>query len=138
MFNLKSLHIVQKCVHAFHRHGVIDRRAHAAGHAVSLDIQKADFSRAFDNLYANLAKYAEPSEPIVIQYRRMESTALLTLVNTVSSQRESRESTNIGLNTCRRIMRMLGGSFKAKEAEGVFIAEVRLPFSDNNCEETKK
>ncbi len=94
--------------------------------------------RAFDNLYANLAKYAEPSEPIVIQYRRMESTALLTLVNTVSSQRESRESTNIGLNTCRRIMRMLGGSFKAKEAEGVFIAEVRLPFSDNNCEETKK
>ena len=94
--------------------------------------------RAFDNLYANLAKYAEPSEPIVIQYRRMESTALLTLVNTVSSQRESRESTNIGLNTCRRIMRMLGGSFEAKEAEGVFIAEVRLPFSDNNCEETKK
>ena len=93
--------------------------------------------RAFDNLYANLAKYAEPSEPIVIQYRRMESTALLTLVNTVSSQRESRESTNIGLNTCRRIMRMLGGSFEAKEAEGVFIAEVRLPFSDNNCEETK-
>ena len=101
--------------------------------AVNLELLR----RAFDNLYANLAKYAEPSEPIVIQYRRMEGAALLTLVNTVSSQRESRESTNIGLNTCRRIMRMLGGSFEAKEAEGVFTAELRLPFSDNNCEETK-
>ena len=101
--------------------------------AVNLELLR----RAFDNLYANLAKYAEPSEPIVIQYRRMEGAALLTLVNTVSSQRESRESTNIGLNTCRRIMRMLGGSFEAKEAEGVFTAELRLPFSDNNCEETR-
>ena len=101
--------------------------------AVNLELLR----RAFDNLYGNLAKYAEPSEPIVIQYRRMEGVALLTLVNTVSSQRESRESTNIGLNTCRRIMRMLGGSFEAKEDEGVFTAELRLPFSDNNCEETK-
>ena len=92
--------------------------------------------RAFDNLYANLVKISEPSEPIQIQYRRIEGAALLTPANTVSSQRESRESTNIGLNPCRRIMRMLGGSFEANETACVFTAEVRLPFSDNNCEET--
>ncbi len=81
---------------------------------------------------------AEPSEAVRIQYRRMEEAVLLTLTNTVSSGRESRESTNIGLNTCRRIMKMLGGSFETEEAGGVFNAEVRLPFSDNNFEETIK
>lgn len=94
--------------------------------------------RAFDNLYANLVKYAEPSAIIRIAYRREAGEALLTIANVVSSQRESKESTNIGLNTCRRIMRMLGGSFEAKETEGIFTAEVRLPFSNNNCEETIK
>ena len=94
--------------------------------------------RAFDNLYANLVKYAEPSAIIRIAYRRESGEALLTIANVVSSQRESRESTNIGLNTCRRIMRMLGGSFEAKETEGIFTAELRLSFSNNNCEETIK
>ena len=94
--------------------------------------------RAFDNLYANLVKYAEPSAIIRIAYRRESGEALLTIANVVSSQRESKESTNIGLNTCRRIMRMLGGSFEAKETEGIFTAELRLPFSNNNCEETIK
>ena len=94
--------------------------------AVNLELLR----RAFDNLYANLAKYAEPSEPIYIQYRRKGETVSLTLANTISSQRESRESTNIGLNTCRRILRMLGGSFESNEAEGVFKVELRLPVSD--------
>ncbi len=83
--------------------------------------------RAFDNLYANLLKYAEPSQPIQIAYRREAGQVLLTLTNTVSSQRESRESTNIGLNTCRRILNMLGGGFEAREAEGVFTAELHIP-----------
>ena len=101
---------------------------------VNLDLLR----RAFDNLYANLVKYAEPSQPVTIGYRREDETVVLTLTNTVSSQRESRESTNIGLNTCRRIMRMLGGSFETNEIAGVFTADLRLPFSDNNCKETIK
>ncbi len=94
--------------------------------AVNLELLR----RAFDNLYANMVKYAEPSEPIQIQYRRKDETVLLTLANAVSSRREDRESTNIGLNTCRRILKMLGGSFETKEVEGVFITELRLPVSN--------
>ena len=102
--------------------------------AVNLELLR----RAFDNLYANLVKYAEPSAIIRIAYRREAEEALLTIANVVSSQRESKESTNIGLNTCRRIMRMLGGSFETNEIAGVFTADLRLPFSDNNCKETIK
>ena len=102
--------------------------------AVNLELLR----RAFDNLYANLVKYAEPSAIIRIAYRREAEEALLTIANVVSSQRESKESTNIGLNTCRRIMRMLGGSFETNEIAGVFTADLRLPFSDINCKETIK
>ena len=86
--------------------------------------------RAFDNLYANLVKYAEASEPIRISYARRDDQLVLTIANQISAQRDRRESTNIGLNTCRRILRMLNGSFATKEENGVFNVELRLPLKD--------
>ena len=86
--------------------------------------------RAFDNLYANLVKYAEQSQPIDIHYYRAEEQVLLIIKNTISSQRDRRESTNIGLNTCRRILKMHRGSFETTEADGVFTAEIRLPLAE--------
>ena len=86
--------------------------------------------RVFDNIYANLVKYAEPLKPIRIAYGRDNGQILLTITNTISSLRDRKESTNIGLNTCRRIMRMLGGSFEANESEQFFTVELRLPFTN--------
>lgn len=86
--------------------------------------------RAFDNLYANIVKYAEPSEPVLIRYRRETSQVVLTLKNTAISGQDRIESTNIGLNTCHRILKMHGGSFETKECDGSFSAELRLPLSE--------
>ena len=96
----------------------------------TLEINLELLRRAFDNLYANLLKYAEPSQPVSIAYHRDEDQARLTITNTVSDLRDRRESTNIGLNTCRRIMRMHSGSFETKESDGVFSVDLRLPLSD--------
>ena len=85
--------------------------------------------RAFDNLYANLVKYAEPSRPVRIAYHREDNQVCLTITNTVSSQRDRRESTNIGLNTCRRILRMHDGCFETTESDGLFTVDIRLPVS---------
>ena len=85
--------------------------------------------RAFDNLYANLVKYAEPSKPIRIAYHREGNQVLLTITNTVSALRNRPESTNIGLNTCRRIFRMHDGCFETLESDGLFTVEIRLPVS---------
>ncbi len=85
--------------------------------------------RAFDNLYANLVKYAEPSRPIWLAYHRENNQVLLTIKNTVSSKRDRRESTNIGLNTCCRILRMHNGDFETMESDGLFTVEIRLPLS---------
>ena len=87
--------------------------------------------RAFDNLYANIVKYAEPSEPVLIRYRRENSHVVLALENAVISGQDRIESTNIGLNTCRRILKMHNGSFETKENDGIFTAELRLPLSES-------
>ena len=93
----------------------------------SIEVNLPLLRRAFDNLYANLVKYADPAQTIRIGCRRENGMVLLTLKNAVSPQRESKESTNIGLNTCRRIFRMHGGSFDTAETEGVFRVEVGFP-----------
>lgn len=85
--------------------------------------------RAFDNLYSNLLKYAEPSQPIQISYRQESSRAVLTVSNRVSAQRNAVESTNIGLGTCRRILEYHGGAFSTEEHEGIFSAQLTLPLS---------
>ena len=86
--------------------------------------------RAFDNLYANIVKYAEPAEPVLIRYRRESSQFVLTLKNTAISGQDRIKSTNIGLNTCRRILRMHGGRFKTEKNNDVFSVELCLPLSE--------
>lgn len=83
--------------------------------------------RAFDNLYSNLLKYADPQIPIELSYRREGDTVRLTLQNGISPQRDKRESTNIGLHTCEKVLRCHGGTFRCHEADGFFYTEVTLP-----------
>ena len=85
--------------------------------------------RAFDNLFSNLLKYADIKQPVKIAYRRQNNNVCLTLTNAVSPQRNQRQSTNIGLNTCRRIVSMHSGSFHAQENNGLFEVEIKLPLS---------
>ena len=95
----------------------------------TLNINIELIRRAFDNLYANIVKYAEPSKPVVIRYYRENSRVVLTLDNTIITGQDRIESTNIGLNTCRRILKMHGGTFETKESSDVFSAELCLPLS---------
>ena len=83
--------------------------------------------RTFDNLYSNILKYAEPSEPVQIRYFRENDQVILILQNTVSPIQDRMESTNIGLNTCRRILKMLGGSFDVQESNNTYCVRLLLP-----------
>lgn len=85
--------------------------------------------RAFDNLYGNLMKYADSSSPILVYCCRDESKVILTIINVISKERSDRESTNIGLNTCRQILQQHGGSFEAEELNGQFHARLSLPIN---------
>ncbi len=96
-----------------------------------LEVNLELLHRAFDNLYGNLLKYAAPSRPIEISCARENDSLCLRLINGISPRRDRRESTNIGLNTCRRILQLHGGTFAATETEGVFRITLMLPLLPN-------
>ena len=83
--------------------------------------------RVLDNLYSNLTKYADPQQLIRISYERKENHLLLSISNGSCGERNKRESTSIGLNTCRRIIEYHGGSFMALEEACRFFVRVSLP-----------
>ncbi len=83
--------------------------------------------RAFDNIYSNLMKYADPAGEIKLKYLRRGNEVAMTIINSISADRDEKESTNIGLNTCKRIMRIHAGSFEAGEDGGKYKVEFVLP-----------
>lgn len=104
----------------------------------SLTVNVDLLRRAFDNLYSNLLKYADPAQTVEIAYAQEAGQVALTLANHISPQRDAKESTNIGLGTCRRILEFHGGSFSAEEAEGVFRVRLTLPSASDPPERHPK
>ena len=93
--------------------------------------------RAFDNLYSNLLKYADPCKEVEIAVRKIDGQVQLRIANHVSPLRDKRESTRIGLNTCARVMEYHGGSFLSTEENGIFTVILTLPLEAlHNVEET--
>lgn len=86
--------------------------------------------RAFDNLYSNILKYADPALPVDLSYRREGGNVVLLVSNSIMAQKNQRESTNIGLNTCRRIIGYHGGSFSAGSEGERFSVSISLPLEE--------
>ncbi len=84
--------------------------------------------RAFDNLYSNLLKYADPNSPIFIRFQQEHQQVVLSIANTIR-QNQGRESTNIGLNTCQRILHYHEGVFQTREEDGQFLVFIHLPLT---------
>ena len=78
-------------------------------------------------------KYADASQPVRISCGRDGRQVHLTLSNGISGLRDRKESTNIGLNTCERILRMHEGAFEASEEGGRFTVLAVLPISDDSA-----
>lgn len=83
--------------------------------------------RAMDNLYSNLLKYADPQSAIRFTYQKKDGELCLSISNAISAAREKRESTSIGLITCRRIIGYHRGTFDTNEAGNRFCVTVSLP-----------
>ena len=82
--------------------------------------------RVFDNIFSNLEKYADPSESIMIYIAQEKGQLTVSITN--KRHDNPTQSTQIGLETCRKLMADLGGAFRA--APGLnksFTAEWTLP-----------
>ena len=83
--------------------------------------------RAFDNVYSNLIKYAHRSTPIQLSCRKDDNRVYFCAVNGICASKEKKESTNLGLDTCRRILKCHGGKFSCREEGECFVVEISLP-----------
>lgn len=83
--------------------------------------------RALDNLYSNLQKYADPKDTIWISYKKQEDMVFLSIHNGIDPNHGKKESSGIGLNTCRQIITKMGGFFSAEGDGDRFVVTINLP-----------
>ncbi len=83
--------------------------------------------RVLNNILSNLCKYAEADKPIEIIANREQSHVVIRIRNGIRENLDKHESTNIGLITCSRIMKLQHGKFQTYSVEGEFIAKLVIP-----------
>ncbi len=83
----------------------------------------------WNNMISNLRKYADPSAPLKLRWRR---DGRFEAGSNRVHPRPGAESTGLGLKTCKRILALHGGSFETREENGWFMVRTCLP-----CQELK-
>lgn len=92
---------------------------------VRLDVQY--FQRVLDNLFVNIQKHADPSGRVTVMCRKEGEKLKLDLLNSVPARPTGAESTRIGLQTCQKVIRQMGGEFEVHQEARRFLAEITLP-----------
>ena len=92
---------------------------------VRLDVQY--FQRVLDNLFVNIQKHADPCGRVTVMCRKEGEKLKLDLLNSVPARPTGAESTRIGLQTCRKVIRQMGGEFEVHQEARRFLAEITLP-----------
>lgn len=83
--------------------------------------------RVLNNILSNLCKYADVAKPIEIIANREQGYVVIRIRNGIRENLDEHESTNIGLITCNRIMKLQHGKFQTYAVEGEFIAKLVIP-----------
>lgn len=94
-----------------------------------LESDRTMLKRIFNNLFSNLLKYGDKSQPVnVTGIVRRHTNVLTVSVSNHIRQEHSREgSSNIGLNNVRKMMDILGGNMTIKKENQVFTVELGFP-----------
>ncbi len=83
--------------------------------------------RIIDNLFSNLKKYADASEPIVIKCQYDKSSIILDFENRQRLDANDVESSGIGLKTCKKLAELLSLGFSYGEMDGRFKTRIVFP-----------
>lgn len=85
--------------------------------------------RALDNIYSNLLKYADINHNIYFLYKEENHHLLLSITNTIKHDTLKKQSTQIGLNTCRKIIEHHHGIFTVTTKADQFHVSILLPLT---------
>ncbi len=87
--------------------------------------------RIIDNVFSNITKYTNKSEPIRLFFSENETEVSVAFQNAIRADADLAESTGIGLRTCARIAKLLDCIFYTEEEDGYFTARLSLPKSED-------
>ena len=105
--------------------GVLECRIEAlTGHIL---VDSDYLQRVLDNLLSNLKKYGDTEKPLQIEAYEKDGMLTLCIRNHVKRQENRRESTQIGLRTCKKIIEEHRGTFQWSLEDGVFSVYLSLP-----------
>lgn len=79
--------------------------------------------RIIDNIFSNLYKYADSSEPVEISVGRTERSAVISFRNKIKKNTEGTESNGIGIKTCKRLAEFVLDGFEYK-SDGEYYSTV--------------
>ena len=94
---------------------------------LSVRVDTMLMNRVIDNIFSNLAKYADPEHEVSIRFYSDRSKISITFENEIRHDDAHTESNHIGIKTCERIMEKMGGSFDTANSDGRFSATFTLP-----------
>lgn len=92
-----------------------------------IQVDSENLQRVIDNLISNLKKYGDVSAPLEIQASERAGMLYIYIKNQIKPGKNSRESTQIGLRTCRRIIEEHRGVFAWYQEKEYFHVEMTLP-----------
>ena len=92
-----------------------------------LRVDVGHIRRIFDNLYSNVCKYADPERPVNALIEGEQDKLTVYLSNYVRQRADRVESNRIGLQTCEKLVKAMGGSFGTCRDQQSFSAEISLP-----------
>ncbi len=103
------------------------RVVHRGDSGGKLRVDVGHMRRIFDNLYSNVCKYADETRPVNVLVEEQNGVLTTYVSNYIKTQNNRVESNKIGLKTCEKLVRAMGGVFKQSKDGDLFSVEVALP-----------
>lgn len=93
----------------------------------SIQVDSEYLQRVIDNLLSNLKKYGDLQEPLKITAFEKQHTLYIRIQNHIKPMNSLKESTQIGLRTCQKILTEHRGNFRWFQEADYFTVELSFP-----------
>ena len=92
-----------------------------------IHVNMNDMLRVFNNVFTNIDKYADESEPVKIRIYHDNENAILSISNKIRKEPRKNESAKIGLISISSLMKRQGGASKTRVSRDNFTIELKFP-----------
>ena len=93
---------------------------------VEIEADVSGLKRMVDNVFSNVMKYAAPDFSVKVSAKHKEDKIFIQLENHVREDSRNVESNKIGLKTCEKICKDMGGDFVYTDEDETFRVNMTL------------